>query len=95
MQNGFWRHARHDVNGLIKADEYRVRLNNALQRLLVGGGDFIRQRRVGDAIQRLDHLHIALARRRPVEQGDGGVLLFQIVAEHGDTDVNHVQRLVK
>ena len=95
MENRFRRHARNDVNRLIKANQHRVGLNNTFQRLLVGGGDFLRQRRVGDAIQCVNNLHIALARRRPVELGDINMLLFQIVAKHGDTDVNHVQRLVK
>ena len=95
VEDGFRRHARHHVDSLVKANQHRVRLDNALQRLLVSGGNFLRQRGIGDAVQRIHHLHIALPRRRPVELGDGDVLLFQVIAEHGDADVNDVKRLGK
>ncbi|MNV29565.1 hypothetical protein D3C71_1207950 [compost metagenome] len=95
MQNGGASHAWHHVDGLIKAHQHRMGLNNALQRLFVGGGDFFGKRGLCQLIQRLHHLHIALPRRRPVELRDRHVLFFEIVAEHGDTDINDVQRLVK
>ncbi|MMZ68121.1 hypothetical protein D1872_307710 [compost metagenome] len=95
MQNGVARHARHYVNGLIKAHQHRMRLNNALPRDFIGGSDFVGQRFVCQLIQGFHHLHIALPRRGPVELRDRYVLLFQVVAEQGDTDVNDVQWLVK
>ncbi len=95
VKNGFRRHARHHVNRLIKTNQHRMRLDNTLQRLLVSGGDFVRQRRIGNVIQRLHHLHIALPRRRPVELSHFYMLLFQVIAKHGDADVNNVQWLAK
>jgi hypothetical protein len=70
-------------------------LNNALKGDFVGGGNFVRQRFARQLVQRFHDLHIALPRRRPVELGHGNVLLFEVVTEHRNADVNHVQRLVK
>ncbi|MNZ88481.1 hypothetical protein D3C78_1073760 [compost metagenome] len=95
VQNGGTRHARDDVDSLVKAHQHRMGLNNALQRDFVGGSDFVGQRRVRQLIQGFHHLHIALPRRGPVELRDRNVLLFQVIAEQGDTDVNDVQWLVK
>ena len=95
MENGFCRHPRHHVDGLVEACQHRMRLDNAFQRLLVGGGDFIRQRGVGKRVEGIDHPHIALAWRRPVELGHRRMLLFQIIAEHRDPDINNVQRLAE
>ena len=95
MQDGGAGHARHDVNRLVIAHQHRVGLNNALKREVVSGGNFLRQRFFGQLIERLNDLHVALPWRRPVELGHGNVLFFEVVAEHRDTDVNHVQRLVK
>ena len=95
MQNGGAGHAWHDVDRLVITHQHRVGLNNALKGNLVSRGDFLRQRCFSQLIQRLNHLHIALPRRGPVEMSDRNVLLFQVVAEQGDADVNHIQRLVK
>ena len=95
MQNGGAGHARHHINGLVIAHQHRMRLNNALKGDLVSGGDFLRQRFFRQLVERFNDLHIALSRRRPVELGDGNVLFFEIVAEHRNADVNHVQRLVE
>ena len=95
MQDGVAGHPRYDIDCLVIANQHRMRLNNTFQRLLVSGSDFVCQRRIGNLVQCSNHLHVALTRRRPVELGHGNVLLFQVIAEHRDTDVNHVQRLVK
>ncbi len=95
MQDGGAGHPRHHVNGLVVAHQHRVRLDNALQRDFVGGGNFLRQRFIRQLIQRFHHLHITLPRRGPVEVGNRDVLLLQVVAEQGDADVNDVKRLVK
>ena len=95
MQDGGAGHARHDVNRLVIAHQHRVGLNNALKRKLVGGGDFLRQRFFRQLVERLNDLHIALPRRRPVELGDGYVLFFEVIAKHRNADVNDVQRLVE
>jgi hypothetical protein len=70
-------------------------LNNALKGDAVGGGNFLRQRFFRQLVERFNDLHIALPRRRPVELGHGNVLFFEVVAEHRNADVNHVQRLVE
>ena len=95
MKDSFGGHSRHHVDGLVKANQHRMRLNNSLQRLLVSGGNFVRQRRIGDAIQRVHNLHIALARRCPVELSRGNMLFFQVITKHRDTDVDDVQWLGK
>ena len=95
MQNGGAGHARHHVNRLVIAHQHRMGLNNALKGNVVRGSNFLRQRFFRQPIQRVHHLHIALPRRRPVELGHGNVLFFEVVAEHRNPDVNHVQRLVE
>jgi len=95
VQNGGAGHPRHNVNRLVIAHQHRMGLNNALKGDLVGGGNLLRQRFFRQLVERFHHLHIALPRRRPVERGHGYVLLFKIVAEHRETHVNDVQRLVK
>ncbi len=95
MQDGGAGHAGHHVDRLVITHQHRVGLNNAFKGDFVGGGNFVGQGFLRQLIQGIDHLHIALPRRGPVELGDRNVLLFQVVAEHGDADVNDVQRLVK
>ena len=95
VQNGGAGHARHHVDGLVIAHQHRMGLNNPLKGNFVRGGNFLRQRFFRQPIQRVHHLHIALPRRRPVELGHGNVLFFEVVAEHRNPDVNHVQRLVE
>ena len=95
MKNGGAGHARHNVDRLVVAHQHRMGLDNALKGNLIGGGDFVSQWRKGQLIQRLYNLQIPLPRRRPVELGHGDMLLFEIRTEQRDTDVNHVQRLVK
>ncbi|MNC68750.1 hypothetical protein D3C75_1193830 [compost metagenome] len=72
-----------------------MRLNNAFQRQFVGGSHFLGKRGGGNLIEGLNHRHITLARRSPIELGHWHMLFFQVITEHGDTDVNDVQRLVK
>ena len=95
MQNGGAGHPRHHIDGLVVAHQHRMRLNDALKGHFIGGSDLLGQRLIRQLIERLHHLHIALPRRRPVELGHGDVLLFKIVAEHRNANVDHVQRLVE
>ncbi len=90
MQNGRAGHARHHVDGLVIAHQHRMGLNNPLQGNFVCGGNFLRQRFFRQLVERFNNLHIALPRRRPVELGHGNVLLFEVVAEHRNADVNDV-----
>ncbi|MNL84498.1 hypothetical protein D3C87_2124810 [compost metagenome] len=70
-------------------------LDDALQRKFVGGGNLVGQCRCGNPVEALDHGHIAEAGRRPVELSNGNMLFSQVIAEHGDTDVDDIQWLVK